>query len=410
MMAKIKVAVVGAGFAGLTAAFELHSLGFSVTVLEAQSRVGGRVWSAQLSNGAIAEMGGEWIWSNDTAVIRMADRLDLSLVMVGVDFRTRKVVNGPSVPIDQQDEANRIASESLAALDPKEISYLTIGEFLKNLPLSSPQRLLLSSRLGGSFGADLHNIALRMLGDFSVGKSSEYFRFAKGNQSLAERLAAQLPDVRLEHVVTRVSHDHSGVILCGRAEDEFEVAADAVVLAVPVKLLAKLAFQPTLPRKINEAVSSVPMGSAAKLAIGTKTQPRLFAVQDVEMPYWSWSGCGDGRQTRSAATAFCGSEAAQKKLNTGDKDPALWVSKLKSAVPDVDFVNDPIMVDWSQSEWAGGCYSAFDNAAADLIPYLSQPVGRLFFAGEHTDEDSGTMQGAVASGLRAARQVGEVFL
>jgi len=68
------------------------------------------------------------------------------------------------------------------------------------------------------------------------------------------------------------------------------------------------------------------------------------------------------------------------------------------------------MVNWSQEEWAGGCYSAFDNAAADQIPYLSQQVGRLFFAGEHTDEDSGTMQGAVASGLRAARQIGEVFI
>jgi monoamine oxidase len=409
-MANMHVAVIGAGFAGLTAAYELYNFGFSVIVLEAQSRVGGRVWSAELSNGAIAELGGEWIWSGDEAVFQMADRLALSLVKVGVDFRTRTIVNGPVVSVDQQSEANRIAYESLSVLDPQEVSHLTIGEFLETLPVSDSQRLLLSCRLGGSYGADLHNIALRMLGDFSLGESSDYYRLAKGNQALAEGLAAQLPDLRLGHVVLEVKRHHSRVIVYGRAEDEFEIAADAVILAIPVNLLAKLPFDPPLPPAIGKAISSVPMGTAAKLVVGSSNQPAPFALQDVEVPYWCWCGRGYLGRTRSAVTAFCGSSNAQKKLNTESKDPSFWVSRLKSAVPDVDFIDDSIMVDWSHEEWAGGCYSAFDNAAADLIPYLSQPVGRLFFAGEHTDKDSGTMQGAIASGLRAARQVGEVFL
>ena len=78
-------------------------------------------------------------------------------------------------------------------------------------------------------------------------------------------------------------------------------------------------------------------------------------------------------------------------------------------MPDLSFVNDPIMVDWSQDEWARGCYSAFDNRATDLIPFLAQPVGRIFFAGEHTAVASATMEGALASGLQAARQISEVL-
>jgi monoamine oxidase len=290
------------------------------------------------------------------------------------------------------------------------VSQLTIGEFLEYLPVSGSQRLFLSSRLVGSFGADLHNIALRMLGDFSLGENSDYYRLAKGNQALAEGLAAQLPDVRLGHVVSEVKRHHSRVIVYGRAEDEFEIVADAVILAIPVKLLAKLPFDPPLPPEIDNAISSVPMGTAAKLAVGSLNQPAPFAVQDTGVPFWCWCGRGQGGRTRSAVTAFCGSDNAQKKLNTESKDPSFWVSRLKSAVPDVEFMDDPIMVDWSLEEWAGGCYSAFNNAAADLIPYLSHPVGRLFFAGEHSDKDSGTMQGAISSGLRAARQVSEVFL
>jgi monoamine oxidase len=249
-----------------------------------------------------------------------------------------------------------------------------------------------------------------MLGDFTLGESSEYYRLAKGNQSLAEGLATQVPDVRLGHVVTRVAHHHSGAIVYGRAEDDFEIAVEAVILAIPVKLLAKLPFDPPLPPLIDKAISSVPMGTAAKLAIGAWNQPAPFAIQDVEAPYWCWSGYGQDNQPLATVTAFCGTNNARDKLNTESKDPSLWVSRLKSAIPDVVFMDDPIMVNWSQEEWAGGCYSAFDNAAADQIPYLSKQVGRLFFAGEHTDEDSGTMQGAIASGLRAARQIGEVFI
>jgi monoamine oxidase len=409
-MKNIHVVVVGAGFAGLTAAFELSSLGFSVTVLEARSRVGGRVWSTKLANGAIAELGGEWIWSEDKVVFQIADRLDLSLVKVGVDFRIRKVVNGPPVSSDQQKEANHLASSALLALDPAELSRLTVGEFLDILPLSDPQRLLLFSRLHSSYGTDLNKVALRMLGDYSLGKISEYFRFALGNQSLAEGLAARLPDVRLGHAATRVKYDDNGAIIYGRAENEFEIVADAVVFAIPVKLLAKLPFEPPLPRSINKAISSVAMGAAAKLAVGVRNRPGLFAAQDVEMPYWCWTGYDQSGSVRPVVTAFCGSDLALKNLNIESRDPSLWISRLESTIPNLDFTDDPIMVDWSREEWAGGCYSAFDNASTDMIPHLSQPVGRLFFAGEHTDEDSGTMQGAISSGLRAAGQIGEVFI
>ena len=62
------VLVVGAGFAGLSAATELHDLGFDVRVLEARERVGGRVWSTTLTNGAIVELGAEWIMADDLVV------------------------------------------------------------------------------------------------------------------------------------------------------------------------------------------------------------------------------------------------------------------------------------------------------------------------------------------------------
>lgn len=55
------VVVVGAGYAGLGAAWELFKNGQRVIVLEANARVGGRVWSSQLSDGTLFEIGGQWV-------------------------------------------------------------------------------------------------------------------------------------------------------------------------------------------------------------------------------------------------------------------------------------------------------------------------------------------------------------
>ncbi len=407
---KMHIIVVGAGFAGLAAAYELSNSGFAVTVLEARQRVGGRVWSTKLSNGAIVEMGGEWISAGEKNIFKLAKRLNLNLVQIGVDFKIRSVVNGAAVSPADQRAATRIATNALATMDETSLARSTIAEFLDNLPLSEPQRAVLWRRLQGSYGADLNEIALRMTGEYSLGENRDYYRFTTGNQSLAEAMAAQLPAVRLGHAVSTITYYQTGVSIKGKKPtDAFEIEADAVILAVPVKILTELVFDPALPQAVAEAIASVPMGVAAKLMVGTQKPPPLRAIQDVEMPYWGWTGNGEKGSPRSAATAFCGSTEAQQNLATNSHDPSIWFSKLRSAMPEVDFLNDPNMVDWSQDEWTGGCYSAFDNKATDLIPLLTQPVGRIFFAGEHTAEESATMEGALTSGFRAARQVIEVF-
>ncbi len=402
--------VVGAGFAGLAAATRLTDAGYAVTVLEARNRVGGRVRSTKLPNGALAELGGEWISSAEQNFFELAHRFNVPLVPIGVNFRIREVVNGPAVSPEDQRRAHRIAIETLRGMDEASVSHSTIAEFLEGLPLSQPQAALLRARLQGSFGADLDCIALRMVGEYSLGESGRFFRVASGNQSLAEAMATQVPDVRLGHAVSQVIHHQSGISVKGKSfGNAFAIEADAAVLAVPLKPLSEIEFDPPLPLAVERAISNARMGVAAKLAAGTRNPPPLRAIQDVQAPYWCWTGNGQGNVARPVVTAFCGSKQAQRNLATDSLDPSIWFGRLRSANPDLEFVDDPIMVDWSLDEWAGGCYSAYDNEATDQIPYLSSPVGRIFFAGEHTADYSGTMEGALASGLRAARQIGEVL-
>lgn len=403
----MSVIVVGAGFAGLAAAWVLRQQGQPVTVLEARQRVGGRIWSPTLANGAVVEMGGEWIAAGDETVLQLAAKLGVAVAPVGVDFMVRRVVGGEPVSADEQRLMNRVVAEQVAGMAETAVSSTTLGAFITTLPLTAPQLALLRARLRGTYGADLDAVALEGFANDAFGSDdhAQYYRFADGNQRLAEALAAAVGDVRLGHGVTAVSHTPNHVTVHCQVDNSSQtLTADAVVLAVPITQLPKISFEPALPNQLAAAIRRVPMGVAAKLAAATAVPPSLRAVQDVVQPYWCWTGQGRGGVVRTAVTAFSGSHQALANLRV-DSGAAHWFSLLQAANPDLPFVGEPWLQDWSRDPWAEGCYAAWDNASWRDQPLLAQPHGRLFFAGEHTAIHSGTMEGALASGLRAAEQV-----
>lgn len=409
---KKHIIIIGAGFAGLTAALKLYERDYKVTVLEARQRVGGRVWSTRLSNGEIAELGGEWINVKDRHALGMIDRLGLFKAGVGVNFLQRKVIVGAPVSIAEQAASLELAAKSLASMSEDDIATRTIGEFINQLPLSAPQKKYFYSRLQISYGINLNQVALRMMEVYtpaqrtSIDEDGSYFRVASGNMYVAQTIADLLEDVRLGYEVRLVENTEQGVIVQGRSPDgSFQLDLDGVVIAVPIKILAEMEFNPPLPVPIKDAIASVSMGTAAKIALATRRRPSLRAYHDTETPYWCWTGKGRSGKVRKVLTAFCGSLQPQKKLATNLNNPTIWLEELKSANPDLKFEGEPVMVDWSGDKWARGCYSAFSNQATDNIPLLTKSAGSIFFAGEHTAYRSATMDGAIESGLRAANQV-----
>ena len=402
----MSVIVVGAGFAGLAAAWSLRQHGQQVTVLEARQRVGGRIWSPTLANGAVVELGGEWIAAGDETVLQMAAKLEVPVAPVGVDFMIRQVVGGEPVTPNEQRQMNHVVAEQLAGMTETAVSATTLGAFITTLPLTSAQRALLRARLRGTYGADLDNVALQGFANDAFGADDHalYYRFADGNQRLAEALAVEVGDVRLGYGVTAVSHTPSHITIhCQVDNASLALTADAVVLTIPITQLPKISFEPALPNQLAAAIRRVPMGVAAKLAVATAAPPSLRAMQDVVQPYWCWTGQGRNGEVRTAVTAFSGSHQALANLRV-DNGATHWFSLLQAANPDLPLVGEPQLQDWSRDPWAEGCYAAWDNASWQDQPQLAQPHGRLFFAGEHTAVHSGTMEGALASGLRAAQE------
>ncbi|MEM7343603.1 MAG: NAD(P)/FAD-dependent oxidoreductase [Chloroflexota bacterium] len=405
-----QVIIIGAGLAGLAAAHELDKKGISATVLEARQRVGGRVWSVQLSNGAWAELGGEWIHGDDMAMNQLATELDMELISAQVDFNQRQGVGPLGASVPEQSEMLKIAGRAVAAMDEDSIAKATLGDFIDSLSASAAQKATLKARFQGTFATDVSQVALRpVAGGFPTTdpQPAFYYRCVGGNQRLGETLANRLPDVRLGHVVKAVSYNEQGVtIRCEVSGESREITGTAVIVTVPFTVLSKIDFQPALPTALTTTLQGRLIGVAAKIAVATTSAPPIRGIQDVEVPYWFWSGIGENHQPRLAITAFAGSAQALDTLGTSSGDPGPWLARLRELNPDLTFTGEVHMLDWSTDPYACGSYSAFDNTSFDRTDILTKPVGRLVMAGEHTAGGySGTMEGAVQSGTRAAEQV-----
>ena len=145
-----------------------------------------------------------------------------------------------------------------------------------------------------------------------------YRRMARGNQSIADAAARLLPDVRLGRRATSVI-ERRGRVEIGAGDDRID--ADAVVVAVPVRLVTELAFDPPLPSEQREAFEGLPMGVASKLALPLGGEPGRCAIQCADLPFWFWVADGDDGRPRRVVTSFAGSELPQEALATASGDP-----------------------------------------------------------------------------------------
>ena len=144
----MRVAVIGAGYAGLAAAESLRRAGTEVVVLEGLVRVGGRVWSDRLSNGGVIERGAEFVTRGYETMERYAAELGLELQAMGIRYPERRVVPDPGLGRDAV-LAAVAAVEAAARADPSRPAVDVLGEVVADADV----RELLAARLQSSHGS-----------------------------------------------------------------------------------------------------------------------------------------------------------------------------------------------------------------------------------------------------------------
>jgi len=146
MHTQARVIVVGAGLAGLAAALDVADEGLDVTVLEARERVGGRVWSVTLTNGAVVELGAEWIMGDDAVVQEVAARFHVQLAETGASYGRREPWGDGAATLEAQAAFLDAAGMSLAALPPEQVDTVSVGAFLESVDGDDAARSIVAAR------------------------------------------------------------------------------------------------------------------------------------------------------------------------------------------------------------------------------------------------------------------------
>jgi monoamine oxidase len=414
-----RVCVIGAGLAGLAAAAALADGGLEPLVLEARERVGGRVHSRRLANGAVVELGAEFVEDDQETLLATARRLGLAMAPTGMAYGDREPRGGLGT-----DRATVLAAVArlpgLLAAAPAAAGAggggapgapdrlgpgRSVAEVLAGLPLDPGARQAIAARLQVSAAQPAEELSAAVLGHAGSSFSTrESLRVAGGNQRLALGLARRLPGaVHLGAPVRAVTWSAAGVRVAAAGA---EVEAEACVLAVPASVMGRIRFDPPLPAWKAEALERVVYGHAAKLFVPLRRVPEPSAVLSVPDHYWTWTARGADGTVQPVVSAFAGSAPALAALEVA-AGPTTWRRRLAALRPDLDLDEDTVLSTWDDDPWVQAAYSTrTPTFRPDDPDLLARPVGPLHFAGEHTAGPwSGLMEGALRSGHRAAGEL-----
>lgn len=438
--------VVGAGLAGLVAATRLAEAGRDVVVLEARDRVGGRLENVTVE-GAVLEMGGQWISPSHERMRELVDDMQLKLLdpaegagVVRVAGLSRTVPTSSDIedhlsPFEMADLgqglmrfrrlAERVAKDA-AWRDANDKWLAQTIETWGQTNLRTPGarvwfEKLYESATGRTSGEVPLNEALRSVNDgldlealVSANGGLRQQRVAGGIVQVCDRLAESLgARVRLSSPVRRLvqAKDHVELTLA----DGSTVQAGEVVLTLPPRLVQKLDIQPALPQWRAEATEQIPAGNVIKAALV------------YEAPWWRRAGLSGQLGSDAGAMRvimdnsddadghgvlmgfFEGGEASGMSRRSGFLRQRAMEETVKAAFGDehpaaIGYVDR----DWTGEEFTGGCHGAHFAPGVWGVngPTLAASEGRIHFAGsEYAKRYNGYMEGAVLSGEDVAAQL-----
>lgn len=433
-----EVVVIGAGVAGLACARALCEAGLRVTILEARSRVGGRIWTVHPSlTNAPVELGAEFIHGLPREVWQIVERADLQThELTGNRWRLEQAKLAPaSGSWDLIDSIFRRIDESA----PDQ----SFQEFLEHACSDLPQhtRIEAAAYVENFHACDASRISAHALARWHRSdreiQGHRGFRFAKGYEGLVGALAAaSRPDlltVRLNAVVTEIAWNPSTVEVAVQSVDrqqQSSIRADAAVITLPLGVLqapptagGAVCFRPELTEKAD-ALKQLEMGAAIRLVlcfrhcfwtdyklVRSPMRDMSFLSSPEELfPMW-WSSVSAGT---AMLTGWSGGVRAEQLSGLGSAaimERGLEVLHHVFGVPLETLrglVQESFVHDWQSDPYSRGAYSYALADSKEAARTLAAALGNtLFFAGEATDFSghNGTVHGAIASGQRAANEL-----
>ncbi len=449
-----RIVVVGAGLAGLNAAYALRKAGYAAEVHEASDRIGGRCWTLRgaFAEGQIAERGGEFIDQGHTHIRQLAQELGLGLDNLPQAEQSGTELLGwfdgaryrhEEMSADLKAAWQKIHKDVSAASYPttfelstargRELDRMSIVEYIDETfegGIDSRIGQLLDVAYNIEYGAEsseqsslnlLYLLAYRGPGQFRLfGASNEKYHVAGGNDritdGLAERLAGQIT-TGSELVAVRRNSSGSYTLTFRQTSATKTVTADKVVLALPFSILrssvdlSRAAFEPLKLVAIREQG----MGTNSKLHV--QFSSRFWRGQGANGETYSDRGYQSSWEVSLAQPGTSGLLVDYTGGNVGASfgagTPASrakqFLTQLEPVLPGATNAwNGRAAVDfWPGYRWTKGSYSYWKVGQYQRFAGIEgRRQGDCHFAGEHTSLDfQGYLNGAVETGQRAAAEI-----
>ncbi|HEX9937201.1 MAG TPA: NAD(P)/FAD-dependent oxidoreductase [Longimicrobium sp.] len=443
-----RVVVAGAGLAGLVAAYELVRRGHQVTVLEARDRPGGRVHTLRdgWDDGLHAEAGAVFVPGDHFHTVGYARELGVPLVPVPVRrgggeryfVRGRAVTVAPGRRAEwplalRPDEAGRAPGALLARYldpllerlgDPRHPAWpgeaalaldgMSLAELLRSQGASGAAVELVRLGYLDEWGDGVERCsALFLLRDRALRGQGEIHRVEGGTDRLPHAFAARLgARIRYGAAVRAIEHAAGGVrVAYERGGVPQAAAGDYVVCALPFPVLRTVRVSPELSPGKRRAVDGLRTTSVTRVYLQMRERcwDAAGAAVPTDLPIMHAVDATAGQPgRRGILEAFITGPSARRVAGMDAEARvrfALEQARRVHAGAARAFEHGA-SVCWDADPWALGDYAWFaPGEMRAFLPHLATPEGRIHFAGDHTSAWPGWMQGALASGIRAADEV-----
>jgi monoamine oxidase len=450
-----KVIVIGAGLAGLSAAYELTQAGHEVIIVEARTRPGGRVYTLRepFSDGMHAEAGATYLNDHCHHAMRYVKLFELPLVsamppkdlafVYHIRGKRVKVSPGAAVdwPLDLTPEEKKLGRAGMwgkyvmsavkelgnpadASWPPesvKKFDQMSFAEFLRSRGASPDAVALLRLGFPDIYGEGVDTVsALHYLRDLALYPTGMLgYVFKGGSDQLPKAFAAKLADkIYYGAPVSRIEQDaQKARVVFSRAGSPQTMEADHLVCAVPSAVLKHIEISPSLPPEKRRAMDELQYTSIARVYLQSRkrfwveegvtgnAEADLPIMRIVEHPPFQ-------PHRRGILEAYMSGARGRQAMAMAED------ARIRFALEHMEKVHPGMRANfeggtshcWDEDKWARGAFSwnKPGQTANSFLP-LARAEGRVHFAGEHTSRWSASMEGALESGNRVAREINEAL-
>ena len=414
--------VIGAGFAGLSAAYKLKNAGWNITILEARDRIGGRVFSHSMpqNKNLVFELGAEWVGESHERIRALC--ADFKIPLQKHQFKDYLMQNGKVSRPDEWgfSEKAKAAFETIKANYPKltdikqrNLDKLDWWTYLEKIGYSQDDLILRDLMDSTDFGESIRHVsAFGALAEYaeSSPKNEMDYKMTGGNSRLAEEFTKRIgaENIKLNTLVTEINQ-RAGIVTVKTETESFK--ADACICTAPIASLNKIKFNPPLPTAQAEAAQKLIYSRIIKNSVLYENRfwkdENFSMVSDVASHFYFHS-TQNQQGKEGILTAYAIGEKADILASQSDE------RRLKIITNDLtDFNKDaPKLAKgiasyaWQRDKFTNGAYALYRPGQwFGIRPVLQKPHLKVQFAGEHLADWQGFMEGAIETGEAAAENL-----